>query len=142
MLLALSLPCSRLPIRGELMPLSVPKHPWSHISLDCVSGLPVSSGKTVLLTVVDRLSKMVQMAVADRKRPSAPSYTMRQRVWLATKNLPLRVESCKLTPRLIGPFQIAKVIYPVCSSTSPLVYAYFMLNMLNPLSQATFALRF
>uniref|UniRef100_A0A3Q2DRC9 DUF4939 domain-containing protein n=1 Tax=Cyprinodon variegatus TaxID=28743 RepID=A0A3Q2DRC9_CYPVA len=31
--------------------------PWSHISLDFVTGLPLSQGKAVILTIVDRFSK-------------------------------------------------------------------------------------
>lgn len=55
---------------GELLPLSVPKRPWSHISLDFVTGLPPSSGNTVVLTVVDRLSKMAHF-IPLPKLPSA-----------------------------------------------------------------------
>ena len=52
-------------------------------------------------------------AAADRRRAPAPCYRNGQRVWLSTKNLPLRVESKKLAPRFVGPFPIAKVINPV-----------------------------
>ncbi len=43
---------SNRPSAGLLQPLSVPSRPWSHISLDFVTGLPASSGNTVVLTVV------------------------------------------------------------------------------------------
>lgn len=43
-----------------LQPLPIPHHPWSHNSLDFVTGLPPSSGNTVILSVVDRFSKMTQ----------------------------------------------------------------------------------
>ena len=49
---------TRLPA-GLLQPLSVPRRPWSHISLDFVTGLPSSDGNTTILTVVDRFSKSV-----------------------------------------------------------------------------------
>ncbi|KAI3370499.1 hypothetical protein L3Q82_025267 [Scortum barcoo] len=46
-----------------LQPLQVPHRPWSHISLDFVTGLPPSKGNTVVLTVVDRFSKMERIWV-------------------------------------------------------------------------------
>lgn len=39
--------------QGLLHPLPIPKHPWSHISLDYVTGLPESQGNTVILVVVE-----------------------------------------------------------------------------------------
>ncbi|KAI2644103.1 Transposon Tf2-6 polyprotein [Labeo rohita] len=50
---------SNRPPAGLLQPLSVPSWPWSHIAMDFITGLPLSSGKTVVLTVVDRFSKAV-----------------------------------------------------------------------------------
>ncbi|XP_023806908.1 uncharacterized protein LOC105356774 isoform X2 [Oryzias latipes] len=61
---------STSPLAGLLQPLSVPGRPWSHISLDFVTGLPPSDGKTVILTVVDRFSKMVHF-IALPKLPTA-----------------------------------------------------------------------
>lgn len=43
---------------GLLHPLLVPTCPWSHISLDFVTGLPTSESNTPVLTVVDRFSKI------------------------------------------------------------------------------------
>lgn len=55
---------------GLLLPLNIPNRPWSHISVDFVTGLPPSKGNTVVLTVVDRFSKMAHF-VPLPKLPSA-----------------------------------------------------------------------
>uniref|UniRef100_A0A3Q2QFS9 Gypsy retrotransposon integrase-like protein 1 n=1 Tax=Fundulus heteroclitus TaxID=8078 RepID=A0A3Q2QFS9_FUNHE len=61
---------SRRPPAGLLRPLPVPSRPWSSLSMDFVTGLPPSDGYTVILTIVDRFSKMVHL-VPLSKLPSA-----------------------------------------------------------------------
>uniref|UniRef100_A0A9J8CNB0 Chromo domain-containing protein n=1 Tax=Cyprinus carpio carpio TaxID=630221 RepID=A0A9J8CNB0_CYPCA len=50
---------------------------------------------------------------ADRHRRLTPHYVCGQRVWLSTKDLPLRVPSRKLAPKFVGPYRISKVVNPV-----------------------------
>uniref|UniRef100_A0A8C6NKF8 Gypsy retrotransposon integrase-like protein 1 n=1 Tax=Nothobranchius furzeri TaxID=105023 RepID=A0A8C6NKF8_NOTFU len=61
---------SRRPPAGLLRPLPVPHRPWSHLSMDFVTGLPPSNSFRVILTVVDRFSKMVHL-VPLKKLPTA-----------------------------------------------------------------------
>lgn len=49
-----------------LPPLSTPHSPWSHIALDFVAGLPASSGKTVILSIVDRFSKAAHFIALEK----------------------------------------------------------------------------
>ncbi|XP_029292890.1 uncharacterized protein LOC115011797 [Cottoperca gobio] len=58
------------PPSGLLRPLQVPHRPWTEISMDFVTGLPISEGQSTILTVVDRFSKMAHF-IALPKLPSA-----------------------------------------------------------------------
>jgi transposase InsO family protein len=42
---------------GLLQPLSIPSHHWEEVSMDFITGLPKSEGKSVIMVIVDRLTK-------------------------------------------------------------------------------------
>jgi hypothetical protein len=43
--------------RGLLQPLSIPSQRWEEVSMDFITGLPKSEGKSVIMVIVDRLTK-------------------------------------------------------------------------------------
>uniref|UniRef100_A0A4W5NN11 Integrase catalytic domain-containing protein n=1 Tax=Hucho hucho TaxID=62062 RepID=A0A4W5NN11_9TELE len=49
-----------------------------------------------------------QKASADRHRSEAPVFAPGDRVWLSTRNLPLRLPCRKLGPRFVGPFKVLR----------------------------------
>uniref|UniRef100_A0A674BG65 Gypsy retrotransposon integrase-like protein 1 n=1 Tax=Salmo trutta TaxID=8032 RepID=A0A674BG65_SALTR len=61
---------STKPTSGLLHPLPIPSHPWSHIALDFVTGLPPSNGNSVILTIIDRFSKVAHF-IPISKLPSS-----------------------------------------------------------------------
>ena len=56
--------------QGLLLPLQTPSRPWSHLSMDFVTGLPVSEGNSAILVIVDRFSKACRL-IPLPKLPSA-----------------------------------------------------------------------
>ncbi|KAI3376026.1 hypothetical protein L3Q82_016558, partial [Scortum barcoo] len=82
------------------------------------SCLPPSKGNTVVLTVVDRFSKMTHF-IPLPKLPSAKetaqvsTHPAKKFGWPSTKDLQLHVHTRKLAPRFVGPFPVSKVNNPV-----------------------------
>jgi len=52
---------------GKLMPNSIPEKPWSHISADFITKLPLAQGYDSILVVVDRLTKMAYFIPTTEK---------------------------------------------------------------------------
>ena len=61
---------SRQQPAGFLQPLHIPSWPWSHLSVDFITGLPPSQGLTTILVVVDHFSKAAHFITLP-KLPSA-----------------------------------------------------------------------
>lgn len=85
---------------GEVGVPSVQAH------LRCCHGV-WKRARATLLHSVDRNRR-----VADRHRTPAPVYVPGQKIWLSSKNIPLKTESKKLSPRYIGPFEVVAIINP------------------------------
>uniref|UniRef100_A0A4W5KU01 Integrase catalytic domain-containing protein n=1 Tax=Hucho hucho TaxID=62062 RepID=A0A4W5KU01_9TELE len=55
-----------------------------------------------------------QKRSADHHRSEAPVFAPGDRVWLSTRNLPLRLPCRKLGPQCVGPFKVLRRINEVC----------------------------
>jgi len=67
---------------GKLMPNSIPEKPWTHISADFITKLPIVQGYNSILVVVDRLTKMVYF-IPTMEKTSAEGLArlFRDNVW-------------------------------------------------------------
>jgi len=67
---------------GKLMPNAIPEKPWSHISADFITKLPLAQGYDTILVVCDRFSKMAHF-IATTERTSAEGLVklFRDHIW-------------------------------------------------------------
>ena len=67
--------------KGYLQPLEIPINPFNHITLDFVTGLPLSCGKDTILVVVDKFTKYAHfIATTAEVSAEESAYLLFQRV--------------------------------------------------------------
>ena len=54
-------------LAGKLIPNSIPEKPWTHISVDFITKLPLAQEYDSILVVVDQLTKMVHFIPTTEK---------------------------------------------------------------------------
>ncbi|KAI2661374.1 Transposon Tf2-6 polyprotein [Labeo rohita] len=84
-------------------------------------------------------------AQADRHQSKPPVYVIGQKVWLSSKNIPLRTIYNKLAPKFIGPFTVTKIISPVAVRLKlppayRRIHPVFHVSKLKPVFHSTFNL--
>jgi len=67
---------------GKLMPNSIPEKPWSHISANFITKLPLAQEYDSILVVVDRLTKMAHFIPTTKKTTAGGlARLFRDNVW-------------------------------------------------------------
>jgi len=67
---------------GKLMPNAIPEKPWSHISADFITKLPLAQGYDAILVVCDRFSKMAHfIATTEKTSAEGLAKLFRDHVW-------------------------------------------------------------
>ena len=67
---------------GKLMPNSIPEKPWSHISANFITKLPLAQGYDSILVVVDRLTKMAHFIPTTEKTTAGElARLFRDNIW-------------------------------------------------------------
>jgi len=73
--------CTEQPA-GKLIPNSIPKKPWAHISADFITKLPLAQGYDSILVVVDQLTKMVHfIPTTEKTSAEGLARLFRDNVW-------------------------------------------------------------
>jgi hypothetical protein len=65
---------------GILQPLSIPSQCWQEVPIDFITGLPNSEGKSVIMVIVDRLTKYAHLCALSHpfKLVQFPPHSWRQ----------------------------------------------------------------
>jgi len=73
--------CTEQPA-GKLMPNSIPEKPWTHISANFITKLPLAQEYDLILVVVDRLMKMVYfIPTTEKTSAEGLARLFRDNVW-------------------------------------------------------------
>ncbi|SJK99376.1 uncharacterized protein ARMOST_02672 [Armillaria ostoyae] len=88
---------------APLHPNTIPTEPWTHISVDMVTGLPDSNGYDALLVVVDRFSKAI-ILVPCNKDLSAEGWARILRDHVYTQHGMLQVVISDRRPQFVSKF--------------------------------------
>ena len=65
---------------GLLQPLAIPSQRWEEVSMDFITWLPKSEGKSVIMVIVDRLTKYAHFCALSHpfKASTVPPHSWRQ----------------------------------------------------------------
>jgi transposase InsO family protein len=89
----LNKPTNQLPL-GLLQPLPVPERKFEHITMDLITDLPVTkNGCDAVLTIVDRLTKLVSFAPIRKDAKAKDVASVFRRVWYRHHGLPRAIIS-------------------------------------------------
>jgi len=67
---------------GKLMPNEVPEKPWTHITVDFITKLPLAQGYDAILVVCDRLTKMVHFVpMIEKTLAEGLARLFRNHIW-------------------------------------------------------------
>ena len=81
-------------VAGKLKLSKVPEKPWTHLTVDFITKLPVVAGKDAILVVCDRLSKITYF-VATTEGTSAEGLArlLRDNVWNSMLGIETRLST-------------------------------------------------
>ena len=99
-------------VAGKLKLGEVPEKPWTHISVDFITKLPIVAGKDVILVVCDKLSKMTHFVVTiEGTMAEGLAKLFRDNVWrlhglpesmVSDRRLQFATELTKKLNRMLG----------------------------------------
>ena len=69
-------------VAGKLKLSEMPERPWTHLTVDFITKLPIVAGKDTILVVCDRLSKMIHfVATTEETSVEGLARLFRDNVW-------------------------------------------------------------